>query len=685
MSRLKCAPAFLFLLFLVLLGATGNSSAQTWISGANVSTTANAANITWNTAVPSDSQVEYGPTAAYGSVTPIAAARVTAHSVAITGLSAGLTYHCRVRSRDSDGVLTIGLDHIIPALPVSISISPSSATTTSGVTQQFTASVRNSTNTAVTWSASAGTISSSGLFTSPTVASPTSVIVTATSQSDPAKSASATVTVNPAAPTVTSITPNTGTANGGTQVVITGTGFSAGATVSLGGVAATNVVVSKSTSITATAPAHAAGTVGVVVTNSDGQNWILSGGYTYTSSGGGGSGIGFVQVKSATVLSGSSVAVTYPVAQTAGNLNVVAVMWGDTTSTVKSVTDSQGNLYALAIGPTKITGVSQSIYYAKNIVAGSNTVTATFNQAAAYPNVNVLEYSGPSTTSPLDVVASASCSGTTANSGVAATTSANELIFGTGSTSNVATGAGSGFSNRIINSFGDISEDRIVSSTGSYNATATMTSGSWVMQMVAFRASGQSPATNSASTVTSNTAPVLSVSPTSLSFAGQAGSSSLTPASVSITNTGTGTLTFTAVSDQPWLVLSAASGTVPSTLGVGPSIGGLKAGTYLGHVTLTGGGATSVVTVSLNVTAVPVQHVVSLSWKASTDLKVVSYSAYRSTTPGGSYGLLASALGTPAYSDQTVQSGSMYYYVVTAVDDMGKESAFSNEAQVTIP
>jgi hypothetical protein len=54
----------------------------------------------------------------------------------------------------------------------------------------------------------------------------------------------------------------------------------------------------------------------------------------------------------------------------------------------------------------------------------------------------------------------------------------------------VFTGAGSGFSNRIINSFGGISEDRIVSSTGSYNATATLTSGTWVMQVATFRASG---------------------------------------------------------------------------------------------------------------------------------------------------------------------------------------------------
>jgi Domain of unknown function (DUF1929)/IPT/TIG domain len=86
---------------------------------------------------------------------------------------------------------------------------------------------------------------------------------------------------NPA-PTVTSITPNSGTANGGTGVTLTGTGFLAGATVSLGGTGATGVTVVNSTSITATTAAHAAGTVNVIVTNTDAQSGTLTNGYTYT-------------------------------------------------------------------------------------------------------------------------------------------------------------------------------------------------------------------------------------------------------------------------------------------------------------------------------------------------------------------------------------------------------------------
>ena len=83
--------------------------------------------------------------------------------------------------------------------------------------------------------------------------------------------------------------------------------------------------------------------------------------------------IGFVQVKATTPQSASaSIVASYPLAQTAGNLNIVAVGWNDTTSTVNSVKDSRGNSYALAIGPTTGTGLRQSIYHARNI-AGEAT------------------------------------------------------------------------------------------------------------------------------------------------------------------------------------------------------------------------------------------------------------------------------------------------------------------------
>ena len=84
-----------------------------------------------------------------------------------------------------------------------------------------------------------------------------------------------------------------------------------------------------------------------------------------------------------------------------------------------SVTDSRGNSYAQA-GPTLTgSGMRQAIYYAKNIAAGSNTVTVKFNQAAAFPDIRIAEYSGADTSSPLDVTAGAIGTGGTPSSGAA--------------------------------------------------------------------------------------------------------------------------------------------------------------------------------------------------------------------------------------------------------------------------
>ena len=69
-----------------------------------------------------------------------------------------------------------------------------------------------------------------------------------------------------AAPTMSSVSPSIGPVTGGTAVTITGTNFAAGATVMFGSVAATNVVVVNSTTITATTPAASAGVVPVTVT-----------------------------------------------------------------------------------------------------------------------------------------------------------------------------------------------------------------------------------------------------------------------------------------------------------------------------------------------------------------------------------------------------------------------------------
>jgi hypothetical protein len=211
----------------------------------------------------------------------------------------------------------------------------------------------------------------------------------------------------------------------------------------------------------------------------------------------------FVQVNSGTPQSStvSSVAVTYTAVQTAGNLNVVIVGWKDTTASVASVTDTKGNVYTRAVGPTLGTGLTQSIYYAKNIssaAAGVNRVTVSFSPSAAFPDVRILEYSGIDPVTPVDATSAGVGKTITSNSGLAITSNARNLLIGANTVTTNTTGPGGVFVSRIITSpNGDIAEDRFVTKTGSFRATAPLGSpGPWIMQVVAFRAAGSPPAAN---------------------------------------------------------------------------------------------------------------------------------------------------------------------------------------------
>ena len=86
-----------------------------------------------------------------------------------------------------------------------------------------------------------------------------------------------------AAPTVTSISPTSGSTGGGTSVTITGTNFTGATSVTFGGTAANGVTVVNSTTITATTPAGTAGAVSVAVTTPGGTG-TGTGLYTYVAS-----------------------------------------------------------------------------------------------------------------------------------------------------------------------------------------------------------------------------------------------------------------------------------------------------------------------------------------------------------------------------------------------------------------
>jgi hypothetical protein len=157
-----------------------------------------------------------------------------------------------------------------------------------------------------------------------------------------------------------------------------------------------------------------------------------------------------------------------------------------------------------------------------------------------------------------------------------------------------------------------------------------------------------------------------------------------------------GTISPTTGGSGATVVLSGAAGATTLASSSGSyGFNGLANGTYVITPTNTGyafSPANQSVTVNganltgVNFTATVQQaHSVALAWNASTST-VAGYNVYRSTVSGAQYArvnsLQVSGLG---YTDSTVQSGAIYYYVTTAVDASGNESIYSNEVSAQIP
>lgn len=79
-----------------------SAAAALTISNVSVTSGQTSVTITWDTSVAASSQIDYGLTAGYGSQTALDPTLVTSHSVEISGLIAGTTYHYRINGTDID-------------------------------------------------------------------------------------------------------------------------------------------------------------------------------------------------------------------------------------------------------------------------------------------------------------------------------------------------------------------------------------------------------------------------------------------------------------------------------------------------------------------------------------------------------------------------------------------------------
>ncbi len=384
----------------------------------------------------------------------------------------------------------------------------------------------------------------------------------------------------------------------------------------------------------------------------------------------------------------TTVSVKFNAAQIAGDLNVVVVGWNDSTATVAGVTDTAGNVYTRAVGPTAISGVeSQSIYYAKNIAAaaaGANTVTVTFSTAAVYPDIRILEYSGADPANPVDVTAAGSGNSATSSSGAVTTTNPTDLLFAANIVQTTTTGPGSGFTSRLLTvPDGDIAEDRMVTAIGSYSATAPLSSGQWIMQMVAFRTPVSVTDTQPPTTPSGLTATV-SGGQINLSWTASTDNVGVTGYLVERCQ-GTGCTTFAQIATTTVTSYSDSSlpvGSYSYRVRATDAAGNLSQYSNVASGTITDAQAP---TTPSNLTAAVSGSQINLSWTASTDnIAVTGYLVERCQGTGCLNFTQIATTTTTAYSDSGLGAGS-YSYRVRATDAAGNLSAYSNVASGAIP
>jgi hypothetical protein len=226
--------------------------------------------------------------------------------------------------------------------------------------------------------------------------------------------------------------------------------------------------------------------------------------------------------------------------------------------------------------------------------------------------------------------------------------------------------------------------------TSSTYTTPATTASSNSEQFIVVVSNSAGKATSAAAILTVNAASsLLNTSSTSLAFDNVNVSSSNTQ-NVTLTNAGNSSVTISnvVVAGAGFNVSGAAVGLILSsgqTANLSATFDPAAAGNATGSITVMGNAANSPMVITLSGAGVTqASHSVSLSWLASTS-SVTGYNVYSSTVSGGPYAKLTSPpVASTSYTDNSVQQGQTYYYVVTAVSQ-NEESAYSVQVPAVVP
>ncbi|MBL8214296.1 MAG: hypothetical protein JNK87_26485 [Bryobacterales bacterium] len=468
----------------------------------------------------------------------------------------------------------------------SVTVSPATSELVSGNSQQFTAAVTGTADARVTWAASLGTISPAGLYTSPPVTSATNVIVTATSVADSSVSATAQLRVVPVAPSSGAVfveqdglvsmeaeSASTIARPPHAWILRTGPGASGGNYLSAepdSGIyhdtevsRAPEAIFAVRFTQTGTYQVWLRGKAPSVA--SDSVNVGLDGALVFTGQ------------RLSNFVAGdwtwSHLAMdgAYPITiniATAGLHTIHLWMREDGFAVDKIVLTKSTSFEPADLGPAQSTMESTSTP-ALSLSPSSLSLALTGQEATASQTISIR------------------------NSGI------GSLSWTASSNQNWLTVSATG-------------------GTAPANLTVTATRGSLaagthqaLITITASGAQGSPQQIGVSFTVptppTAPPAPALTVTPTALSFTTPAGASPA-PQQLTVGNTGGGTLSWSATSNQPWVILGPSSGQAPGTVNVSVAGTSLAPGTYQASVTLTASGATGsprTVPVTLIVTSLP--------------------------------------------------------------------------------
>ena len=206
----------------------------------------------------------------------------TTSAVYATGGTAAVTV-ATVHGVSNDVSYTFGA---APSLPTLSTINPTSGTTAGGTACTLTgANLTGCSSVSFSGTAASGIVVDSSTqvrCTSP-ARSAGGVTVTATTANGTSNGVAYTYDAPPSGPSLSAISPTSGTTAGGTACTLTGANLTGCSAVSFGGTAATGIVVDSSTQVRCTSPAKTGGTYGVTATTAYGTSGPVN--YTYTNVG----------------------------------------------------------------------------------------------------------------------------------------------------------------------------------------------------------------------------------------------------------------------------------------------------------------------------------------------------------------------------------------------------------------